>query len=71
MPPGLAPAAHLHLGLHDDGVAERVGHFHRLRHGGDGRSRRHGDAVAREQQLALVLEQIHEGPSGEVGANRG
>ena len=45
----LAPAAHLHLRLHDDRVAELVGRFHRLLHGVGGRARRHGDAVARRR----------------------
>ena len=56
---GLAPASHLHLRLHHDRVAELVGRLDRLLHGVGRRSRRHGDPVAREELLALVLEQIH------------
>ena len=70
-PAGLPAAADLHLGLHDHRVAERVGFLDRLRHGGGRRTRRHRDAVPREQQLALVLEQIHERPLRQSRRNRG
>ena len=63
---GLAAPAHLDLGLHDDGIADAVGHLHRLGHRGDGRAVGHGDAVAREQLLALVFEEIHGGESWSI-----
>ena len=56
----LAAATHLHLRLHDHRVAERVGHLDRLATVVDRCARRHRDAVAREQLLALIFEQIHE-----------
>ena len=58
-PAGLAAAADLHLRLDDDGVAEPLGDLGRLL--GVVRIAALGDRdpVAREQLLALVLEQVH------------
>ena len=56
---GLAPAAHLHLGLDHHRVADAVGDLHRLGHRGDRCAVGHRDAVAREQLLALIFEEIH------------
>src|SRR5204862_6458716 len=56
---GLAPAAHLHLGLHHDGVAGFVGLGHRLVDGVGHAPGRHGDVEAGEVLLALVLEEVH------------
>ena len=58
---GLAAAADQHLRLDHAGVADLVGGGDRLLDGGGGRAGRHGDAVAREELLALVLEKVHEG----------
>ena len=55
----LAAPAHVHLRLDDDGVADAVGGLDRLLDGEDGVTRRHRDAVLREQLLALVLEEVH------------
>ena len=63
---GLAAPAHLHLRLHDDRVADAVGDRDRLGHRGDGRAVGHGDAVAREELLALVFEEIHGGESWSI-----
>ena len=58
-PARLAPPTHLDLGLQDDRVAGAFGHLDGLV-GGDGQTAgRHGDAVASEILLALVLEQVH------------
>ena len=42
---GLAPAAHLHLGLHHDRVADPLGGGHGLVDGGDRLARADRDAV--------------------------
>ncbi len=56
---GLAPAADVHLGLDDDGIADHVrrgdGVVDRL----DRTSVGHRDAVAGEELLALIFEEIH------------
>ena len=58
---GLAAAADQHLRLDHAGVADLVGGGDRLLDGGGGRPGGHRDAVAREQLLALVLEEVHAG----------
>ena len=59
-PARLAAAADLHLRLDHHGIAGRVGRPHRLVDGLGDAARGHGDAVAREQLLPLILEEIHE-----------
>ena len=54
-------AADLHLGLHDAGIADLVGCRDRLLDGARGTTGGHGNVVAGEQLLALVLEQVHRG----------
>ena len=56
---GLAAAAHLHLRLHDDRVADLVGGRDRGVDGLDRLTRRDRDVVLREELLALVLEEVH------------
>ena len=56
---GLAATAHLHLRLHDDGIAGTLGCGDGLVDGVRHIARRHRDVVAGEVLLALVLEQIH------------
>ena len=56
---GLAPAAHLHLRLHDDGVADPLGGSDGVVHGGHGLTGADGDPVPREELLALVLVEVH------------
>ena len=58
-PTGLAPAAHLDLGLDDDRIADALGRGDRVVDVVDCNTGRHGDPVPREQLLALVFEQIH------------
>ena len=58
---GLAAAADQHLRLDHARVADVVGGGDRLLDGRRGGAGRHRDAVAREQLLALVLEEVHEG----------
>ena len=60
MPPALPAPADLHLRLDDDRIAGGVGRAHRLVDGVGDVARGHGDAVAREQLLALIFEEIHE-----------
>ena len=70
-PAGLAPAAHRHLGLHHHRVADGVGRRHGLVDRVGHRPRRHGDARAGEELLALVLEQVHCVPRLARRARRG
>ena len=58
---GLAAAADQHLRLDHAGVADLVGGGDRLLDGGGGRAGGHRDAVAGEELLALVLEEVHAG----------
>ena len=58
---GLAAPADLDLRLDDDRVAERIGHLHGVVDGVGDVAGRDGDAVAGEELLALVLEQVHLG----------
>ena len=59
---GLAAAADLHLRLHHDRVADAVGGGDRVVDRRDRLAGRHGDAVPREELLALVFEQVHGTP---------
>ena len=54
-PAGFATAADLHLGLHDDWVAEPLGRGFGLTHCVRHLSGRYGQAITREVLLALVL----------------
>ena len=56
---GLAAAADEDLRLDDAGVADLVGGGHGLLDGGGGRALRDGHAVAGEELLALVFEEVH------------
>ncbi len=56
---GLATPTHLHLRLHHHRIADPVGDGDGVVHGGGGIAGRHGDPVAREELLALVLVEIH------------
>ncbi len=56
---GLAPAAHLHLGLDHDGEAEPLGGGHGVVDRLDGLAGGDRYAEARQQLLALILEEIH------------
>ncbi len=58
-PAQFAAATDLDLGLDHARVADGIGGGHRLVHGMGGLSVGDGHAVAGEQLLALVLEQIH------------
>ena len=58
---GLAAAADLHLRLDHARVADLVGGGDRLVDGPGRRAGGHGDTVAREELLALVLEKVHAG----------
>ena len=60
-PAGLAAPADEHLRLHDDRIAETLGRLDRLVGRVRDLARRHRDAVAREQLLSLVFEQVHLG----------
>ena len=57
---GLAAAADQDLRLDDAGIAELVGGGDRLLDRGGGRALGHRHAVAREQLLALIFEEVHE-----------
>ena len=56
---GLAAAADLHLRLDDARVADLVGRLDGLVDRGRRGAGRDGDAVAGEELLALVLEEVH------------
>ena len=56
---GLAPPADLHLGLDHDRIAEPVGGGDGVVDGLDGLAGGDGHAEARQQLLALVLEEVH------------
>ena len=58
---GFPAAADLHLRLHDDRIADAVGRGDRVVDRGHGLAGGDGNPVAREQLLALILEQIHAG----------
>ncbi len=58
-PAGLAAAADQDLRLDDARIAELVGGGGRLLDGGGGRAFRHGHAVAGEELLALIFEEVH------------
>src|SRR4051794_12670710 len=60
MPPALPRPADLDLGLDHAGVAHGLGGLDRLGHRGGRTAGGHRDALAREELLALVLEQVHE-----------
>ena len=55
-PARLAAPADLHLGLDDDRVAQLVGGFYSLLHGGRVTTLRHGNSVLGEELFALVFE---------------
>ena len=59
---GLAPTAHVHLGLDHHRVAEPLGGGDGLVHGERHLTGRDRDAVAREELLALVFEEVHRAP---------
>ena len=58
-PAGLAAPADQHLGLDHDRVAELLGGLDGLVHGRRVAAVGHGDAVLREELLALVFEEVH------------
>ena len=58
---GLPAAADLHLGLDDAGITDLVGGGYGLLDGGGGRAGRDRYAVAGEELLALVFEEVHGG----------
>ena len=57
----LPAPADQHLRLHHHGVADAFRHLDGVGDGVDRRAVRHRDAVAREQLLALIFEEIHPG----------
>ena len=60
IPPAL-PRPHLHLGLDHDRIADAVGDLDGFLDGRRRCARGHRDAVAREELLALIFEQVHSG----------
>ena len=70
MPPALPAPADLHLRLDHDRVADAVGRRDGLVDGVTRLAGRHRDAVAREELLALVLEQVHLGSWSGPGSAR-
>ena len=69
-PAGLASPTDLDLRLHDDRIADAVGGRHRVVDVVGDVTRRDGNAIAREQLLPLILEQVHRDSSGSRAARR-
>jgi hypothetical protein len=58
-PARLAAAPDQHLGLDGAGIADALGRRDGVVDGRRDLAARHGDAVLREQLLALILEEVH------------